>query len=185
VRKSAYARSATAIGLAIQAAHPEAYRISERLSRHFGVWREAEAGHQVVFDVLFPKGTNVPGVGEPALEIVRSYTPAHNIGHFRFLECSHREADGRPTGVVTVWDEVYFPFDPALAQEQIVQAGQVQRRPEAASQAIEERYRCDASGAITVEIVNRSGGYSRTYRLAHWAGEPKSAAKRKGATARR
>src|SRR5260221_8116085 len=35
VRRSAYARSATAIGLAIQADQPETHRLSERLSRSF------------------------------------------------------------------------------------------------------------------------------------------------------
>src|ERR1700761_9028575 len=49
VRRSAYTRSATAIGLAIQADQPETYRLSERLSRFFGVWREAHSGSRIVF----------------------------------------------------------------------------------------------------------------------------------------
>ncbi len=48
------------------------------------------------------------------LAIRRCYSPVHNSGHFRFLECSHRAADGGPSGEVTMWDEIYFPFDPAL-----------------------------------------------------------------------
>ena len=84
MRRSAYARSATAIGLAIQADQPGTYRLSERLSRSFGVWREADCGSTIVFDPLFEKGISLPSPCEPSLTICRSYSPVHNIGHFRF-----------------------------------------------------------------------------------------------------
>src|SRR6201981_710820 len=53
VRRSAYARSATAIGLAIQADQPGTYRLSERLSRYFGVWREGYGGSRAHVDLLY------------------------------------------------------------------------------------------------------------------------------------
>jgi len=65
VRRSAYARSATAIGLAIQADQPESYRLSEGLTRFFGVWREADSGSRIIFDPLLEKGTPLPAPGEP------------------------------------------------------------------------------------------------------------------------
>lgn len=172
VRRSAYTRSATAIGLAIQAAQPDTYKLSERLSRHFGVWREAEHGSRIVFDPLFEKGTPLPPPGEPALSIRRNYTPVHNIGHFRFLECTHRTGEGVPTGEVTLWDDIRFPFDPALEKAPNLSQTDIRLTPSVAGQQMEELYECDGSGAITVMIANRSTGYSQTFRLGRWSQQP-------------
>ncbi len=169
VRRSAYTRSATAIGLAIQADQPDTYRLSDRLSRYFGVWREAEAGYRIVFDPLFEKGTPLPPAGSPTLSILRRYLPVHNVGHFRFLECSHRGDDGVPTGEVALWDEIRFPFDPALKEAPDLTKTRVNLSPAAEGQWIEERYECDAGGAVSVTIANCSAGYSRTYRLGRWS----------------
>jgi len=114
VKRSAYTRYATAIGLAIQADAQAGYVLRDKFTRHFGVWREADAGRTVVFDPLFSKGTQLPAPGEPPLVQSRQYTPVHNIGHFRYLECSHRTDEGCPAGDITVWDDIRFAFDPAL-----------------------------------------------------------------------
>src|SRR5688572_16671549 len=98
VKRSAYTRSATAIGLAIQADARAGYVLRESFTRHFGVWRETDAGQNVCLDVLFPKGTPLPGTGEEPLIIERTYRAVHNLGHFRYIECSHRTDDGKPTG---------------------------------------------------------------------------------------
>lgn len=171
VRRSAYTRSATAIGLAIQADRPESYRLSEQLSRFFGVWREADGGMRIAFDPLFHKGTQLPAMGEAPLTIARSYSPVHNIGHFRFLECSHRAADGTPSGEVALWDEIRFPFEPALAKSDSIDHQPVALSPPASSQKIIERYECDASGSISVTVENQTAGYSRVYRLGRWSRE--------------
>jgi molecular chaperone DnaK (HSP70) len=173
VRRSAYARSATAIGLAIQADQPGTYRLSERLSRFFGVWREGDCGSRIIFDPLLEKGITLPSSGEPNLSISRHYFPVHNIGHFRFLECSHRSPLGVPSGEIALWDEIRFPFDPALANVSDLRSTAVVRSSEAASQSIEERYECDSSGSIAVTIANHTSGYSRTYRLGRWSLESK------------
>jgi molecular chaperone DnaK len=169
VRRSAYARSATAIGLAIQADQPGTYRLSERLSRYFGVWREGYGGSCIVFDPLFEKGIRLPSPGEPNLSLSRCYSPVHNIGHFRFLECSHRPPSGVPSGEIALWDEIRFPFDPELADAKDLQKTQVVRMPAASAQNIEELYECDSSGSLTVTIANRTAGYARTYRLGRWS----------------
>ena len=95
--------------------------------------------------------------------------PAHNIGHFRYLECSHLAGDGQPAGDITLWDEILFPFDPSLAADDNLAAQTVTAHPEAASQQIEEEYRCDASGTVSVLIHNRTAGYARTYPLGRWS----------------
>jgi hypothetical protein len=166
VRRSMHARAATAIGLAIQADQQAGYVLREKFTRFFGVWREDEGGLRVVFDPLFNKGTARPGPGERPLEIRRSYTPVHNVGHFRYLECSHLGDDGHPCGEVAVWDEIRFPFDPALRD---VESVSVVHCESARAQAVEERYRVDASGSVSVRITNLAAGYQREYRLGRWA----------------
>lgn len=173
VRRSAYTRSATAIGLAIQADRPDTYHLSDQLSRFFGVWREADQGTRIIFDPLFTKGTRLPAAGDPPLSITRQYSPVHNIGHFRFLECTHRSHYGDPTGEVAVWDEIRFAFDPRLAEVDDLKAKPVFVSSEAAGQNISELYTCDANGSITVTIENCTSSYSRTFRLGRWSQDEK------------
>ncbi len=168
VRRSAHTRYATAIGLAIQADSEAGYVLREKFSRYFGVWREGDAGRRIIFDPLFAKGTPLAAPGEQPVEIHRRYWPVHNIGDFRYLECSHLGPNGEPTGDVTVWDEIRFPFDPGL-KELNGEAVPVDYSPEASSQLIEETYACDASGTVGVTIHNLTSGYQRIYRLGRWA----------------
>jgi hypothetical protein len=167
VKRSAHTRSATAIGLAIQADAEAGYVLREKFSRYFGVWREADAGRRIIFDPLFAKGTPLAAPGEQPLAIRRRYTPVHNIGDFRYLECSHLDDDGQPAGDVTVWDEIRFPFEPGL--DEASHDGLVKHSAAAISQVIEESYTCDASGAVAVNIRNITSGYERDYRLGRWA----------------
>ncbi|MGH9666548.1 MAG: Hsp70 family protein [Bryobacteraceae bacterium] len=169
VRRSAYTRSATAIGLAIQADASSGYVLRDLLTRHFGVWREGDGGALVVFDPLFPRGARLPGAGEKPLVNRRVYRPVHNIGHFRYLECSQLACGGQPAGDIAVWDEIRFPFDPALAAESDLAAVTVGYSATAWAQEVEEQYTCDARGGITVTIRNLTAGYERDCRLARWA----------------
>jgi molecular chaperone DnaK (HSP70) len=170
VKRSAYTRAATAIGLALQASTQSACRLRERFTRHFGVWREADTGRNIEFDALFERGAELPAAGQPPLEQVRHYHPVHNIGHFRYLECSHRAPQGEPAGDITNWDEIYFLFDPQLAPIDDLSAhpiGHTTQHP-----LIEERYTADSTGAVTVQISNLTHNYSRAYRLGRWAAAP-------------
>ena len=167
VKRSPYTRSATAIGLAIQADEQAGYVLRERFSRNFGVWREGDGGRRIIFDVLFARGTKLPGAAEKPLENARQYIPVHNIGHFRYLEASNVSADGQPAGDVTMWDEILFPFDPSLASADLSRATVAYSEDE--SQRIEEQFTCDATGTVTVTIRNLTSGYKREYRLGRWS----------------
>ena len=68
----------------------------------------------MAFDLLFPRGLELPRRGAPPLRVVRSYRPVHNIGHFRYVEATRIGEDGQPSGDLTLWDDIQFPFDPAL-----------------------------------------------------------------------
>jgi molecular chaperone DnaK len=171
VKRSEYTRSATAIGLAIQADASAGYTLREVFTRHFGVWREAEAGRTIVVDPIFPAGTRLPAKDEPPASVVRQYSPAHNIGHFRYLESTEVLANGQPAGDIAVWDEILFPFDPALRDAALENVA-VERCGVAAGQRIQESYTCDAAGSVTVSIANLTAGYSRQYRLGRWSGKP-------------
>ena len=173
VRRSAYTRSATAIGLAIHADQPGSHQLDEKLSRYFGVWREADGGTRIVFDPLFEKGLRLPSAGSPPLAIHRTYSPVHNVGHFRFLECSHRGEDGSPSGDITIWDEIRFPFDPALQSTDALGGVPVKPLHNVNGQKIEELYTCDSTGAIAATISNLSAGYTRTYPLGRWSTQAK------------
>jgi molecular chaperone DnaK (HSP70) len=67
VRTSPYPHAATAIGLAIAADQDAGYQLQERFTRHFGVWREAEDGRAVAFDVVFGKDCLLPAPGDAPL----------------------------------------------------------------------------------------------------------------------
>ncbi len=151
--------AATAIGLAL-AADPDAHvLIREAVTRHFGVWREAAAGDDKVFDSLLGKDTAGPIVVE------RRYRPAHPVGHLRFLECGALDAAGQPVQDLVPCDDIYFPYDPALADRDELAAVPNHRRVELMANEIVETYTYGQDGAISVRIENRSRGYGRTYQL--------------------
>jgi molecular chaperone DnaK len=165
VRKSAYPYAATAIGLAVAADAAQAIEVRERFTRHFGVWREAETGTQIVFDAVFPKDTPLPSPADPPLVHTRRYMPRHNVAHFRYLECSQITPTGQPAGDIMPWDDVLFPLEPALSAEKRLDRVAVECTGSVADHVIEERYACDARGVIQVTIANQSAGYERTFRL--------------------
>lgn len=164
VRRSPYPYLATAIGLAVSSDIEAGYHLQERFTRHFGVWREADSGRGIAFDPIYHKGTLLPAAAEPPLRVTRRYHPVHNVGRFRYLECS-RISDGQPAGDITPWDEIVFSLDPALRSEPRPERIEVQRAGGIEPHLIEERYCCDADGMIEVTIANLTAGYERTFRL--------------------
>jgi molecular chaperone DnaK len=162
VKRSPHPFAATAIGLAVFLDKEAGFALSERFSRHFGVFREAEAGADVVFDPIVCKDASLPADGRAPLVIRRTYRAAHNIGHFRFVECS-RLVDGRPDGDVTPYDPVLFPFDPALYDRDDLGRQPVGRWKDGPD--VEERYVVAPGGAVEVTLTTHPGGFMRTFRL--------------------
>lgn len=163
VKRSPHPFAATAIGLAIFLDQEAGYTLADRLSRTFGVFREARSGGEVIFDPIFDRETPLPAPGEPPVTTVRVYRTFHDIGHFRFVECS-RLVDGRPDGDVTPWDEFRFPFDPELRDGPDLCDLPVTRN-EVPGPWVEERYTCADAGTIEVTLTDLSDGFSRTFRL--------------------
>jgi molecular chaperone DnaK len=155
VRRSPHPFGSCAIGLAIHLDETAGYRLKERLTRHFGVFREDEHGERISFDVLVPKDTPLPAL------VSRRYRAAHNVGHYRFVECGRVDA-GRPEGNLAAWDEVLFPFDPSLRERNLsdVQVERLGHGPE-----VEETYKCGADGTVTASLRVLDDGFERTLRL--------------------
>lgn len=162
VKRSPHPFAATAIGLAVFLDKEAGFALSERFSRNFGVFREAEAGAGVVFDPIVCKDVSLPADGQTPLVVRRTYRAAHNIGHFRFVECS-RVVNGRPDGDVTPYDPVLFPFDPALRDREDLGRQPVGRWKDGPD--VEERYVITPSGAVEVTLTTRPAGFERTFRL--------------------
>lgn len=162
VKRSPHPFAATAIGLAVFLDKESGFALSERFSRNFGVFREAEAGAGVVFDPIVCKDVSLPADGRSPLVVKRKYRAAHNIGHFRFVECS-RLVNGRPDGDVTPYDPVLFPFDPALYDRDDLGRQPVGRWTDGPD--VEERYVIAPSGAVEVTLTTKPAGFERTFRL--------------------
>lgn len=163
VKRSPHPFAAAAIGLAIFLDSDAGYELSDCLTRHFGVFRESARGADVRFDPIFAKDSRVPTRGQPPLEAVRRYRAAHNIGHFRFVECGDLK-DGRPDGDVAPWDEIRFAFEPELRDRKDLKDVSVRRLMHEGPQ-IEERYRCTAAGTLEVALTVLDDGYSKTFRV--------------------
>jgi molecular chaperone DnaK (HSP70) len=169
VKRSPYPHAATAIGLAIAADTDAGYKLRERFTRHFGVWRERDDGRQIAFDPLFEKNTALPTKDEQPLVRVRRYAPIHNIGHFRYLECSRVDHLGQPQGDLAPWDDILFPFDPALrgpedSPSENLNGASIARAGNH-NHVVEEVYSCDYNGIIEVEIKDAADHFSRRYTL--------------------
>ena len=156
LRRSPYPRAATAIGLAIAADEMSGYTLEEQITRHFGVWREADGGENISFDPIFTKGTPLPSRGQPFLVRSRRYRPAHNIGHFRYIECSQIDSQDLPTGDITAWDEIHFPFDPELTRMDDVEKIPIRRLdPHGAAEILSIPAQCLNQGHQTVSAASK------------------------------
>jgi len=69
-------RSATAVGLAISADAHSGYVLRDRFARDFGVWREADHGREAAFDLVFPRGLELPVQGAARPVARRAILPA-------------------------------------------------------------------------------------------------------------
>jgi molecular chaperone DnaK (HSP70) len=169
VHRSPYPSAVTAIGVAIAADPASGFGLTDRFSRAFGVFRELQGGAIISFDPIFTRDTRMPQAGAAPVVSSRTYRAAHNIGHFRYVECAGLDDAGAPLGDTTPFAELLFPFDAALAEE----AGALRdipvqrlRRP---GPLVMEQYAVDSNGIVSVTIRNLDTGYERTFRV--WAAE--------------
>ena len=163
VKRSPHPFAATAIGLAILLDQEAGYSVTDRLNRTFGVFRELSSGAGVSFDPIFGNDTRLPAPGEPPLTTARRYRAVHNVGHFRFVECS-RVSQGRPEGDIAPWDTIRFPFDPGLRGLKSLKKVTIVRMP-GDGREVEEKFSCAADGIVEVTLTDLADGFSKTYRL--------------------
>jgi hypothetical protein len=159
VQLSPQPHATTAVGLADDEA---GIFVREAPTRHFGVWREQDNGREKVFDPLIERRSEITQDGK--VRVCRSYFPAHPVGLLRFVECTNLDHSHQPTGEVTPWDSVLFPYAPELENEQDL-SGYLDRAGNVLGQEIVETYEYEPSGIIRVDIENRTSGYKRSYVL--------------------
>ncbi len=166
VHRSPYPSAATAIGLAIAADESSGFALEDRFSRTFGVFREAHGGHVVSFDPILTKDMRIPKPGAPPISTSRVYRAKHNIGHFRFVECAGLEDNESPSGDITPFADVLFPFDASLRKTK-AELGTipVKRTPNDGPQ-IEECYKVDAHGIVELTITDVDTGFEYSRRIA-------------------
>jgi molecular chaperone DnaK (HSP70) len=162
MHRSPHPAGSVAIGLAIAGTDENAPEVQEVLTRHLGVFRERDSGAEISFDGILPKGSALPR-GSERLSVVRRYRAAHNIGHYRFVECGALDSAGGPAGDITPHAQVMFPFSPSLAEREL--RGEPIERLGNDGPLVEERYAVDAAGVVEVTITNLDDGYERRYVL--------------------
>lgn len=164
VHASAYPSASTAVGLAIAADGDVGFELTDRFSRYLGVFREGEGGRAITFDPIFAKDASMPSSGAAPHVLARTYRPMHNVGHYRFVECSNVDANGAPEGRIAPAVDVYFPFDHALRERGELDRIPVQRL-HGPGPTIREEYRLDAHGLVELTMTDVETGYAKSFRL--------------------
>ena len=162
VHRSQYPSAAIAMGLAIAGDDEAGYHLSDRLSRHFGVFREGQSGRQVVFDPIFSRDTLLPSKGQAPVVHRRVYRPVHNIGRYRFVECEGLDGTGVPLGDITAYGDVLFPFDRGVRDRRDLTGVPVRRLPHEGP-LIQEEYAVTTHGIVRVTITDLESGFARAY----------------------
>jgi molecular chaperone DnaK (HSP70) len=165
VHRSPYPSAAAAIGLAIAADGRAGLELTDRFSRVFGVFREAWGGREISFDPIFDHDQALPTERAARAVAERTYRAAHNVGHFRFVECGDVDREGHPRGDLANFADIYFPFDPQLFGRG-VELGRIHvERFGRQGPLIRETYAVDAQGIVEVTIQNLDDHYELAYRL--------------------
>ena len=155
--------SSTAMGAAIHTT--ENVQLHDVLSRTFGVLRLTAQGTREYFSPVFPAGMRLPKRGAPPVRKEIEYTPRHNIGHLRYLECAGVDNAGNPSEGLRNWSDVLFPYDTALSVGAALKPDQIVAREDLADQPVREMYTCDSDGVITVGIQRLRDGQRGTYEV--------------------
>lgn len=162
VHRSQYPSAAIAMGLAIAGDEEAGYHLSDRLSRHFGVFREGQSGREVTFDQIFSRDARVPGRNDAPVVHRRVYRPMHNIGRYRFVECAELDGSGVPLGDITAYNDVLFPYDRGARGVRDLNGVPVRRLP-SEGPLIQEEYAITPLGIVRVTITDLESGFARAY----------------------
>jgi molecular chaperone DnaK (HSP70) len=169
VHRSPYPSGAAAIGLAIAADEDTHFELTDRFSRVFGVFREGRSGMEVTFDPIIGRDVPLPPGKGTLIVCERTYHAAHNVGHFRYVECSDVDASGVPRGDIDRFADIYFPFDRALRGSDTDLASVPIRRFGEPGPLMRETYAIDSHGIVEVKIANLDESYERTFRFSRAA----------------
>jgi molecular chaperone DnaK (HSP70) len=165
VHRSPYPSAAAAIGLAIAADANSGMLLTDKFSRVFGVFREGKAGREVTFDPIFDRDIFLPDDRHDRAVVERTYRAAHNVGHFRYVECGNVDSTGRPRGDMASFADIYFPFDAQLYQSKAELGSINVERFGDQGPLIRETYAVNAHGIVEVRIANLDDHYEFAYRL--------------------
>ena len=155
--------TSTAMGAAIRSA--EEIDVREVFSRHFGVMRLADHGTREYFAPIFSAGMPLPPRGAAPVREIVEYTPRHNVGHLRYLECAERDESGCPSSGIREWSSVFFPYDPAIEPGAPLGQTMVERRDDLGSDLVRETYECGSDGVIHVTLTRCRDGRSCSYEI--------------------
>ncbi len=160
VHRSPHPAASTAIGLAIAGDESAGYSLTDRLSRGFGVFREADAGRTLSFDAIITPDQRVTPRSHGQLR--RRYRAAHNVGWFRFVEFTSLDSAGQPLGDLVPFGEMLFAFDPALQGTDLAEV-QIERTEH--GPIIEETYHIDPHGIVHVTVTDLDSGHEQVVAL--------------------
>jgi molecular chaperone DnaK (HSP70) len=155
--------TSTAMGAAIHSA--ETVHVHDILSRTFGVIRLADGGAREVFSPIFRAGTRLPKTDGASLEYTAEYSPQHNIGHLRYLECVGLDPRGRPAEGIRYWSDTFFPYDPSIPPGLSMTPDQITPHDALLHTRVQEHYTCDPDGVITARLTRCCDGYASVYEI--------------------
>lgn len=165
VHRSPYPSAAIAMGLAIAGDDEAGYELSDRLSRTFGVFREARGGQDVSFDEIFGRDERLPGAKALGRAVRRVYRAAHNVGCYRFVEANELDDRGLPRAGLHTFGDVTFAFDPTLRDHDTRLNDVPVRRLSGRGPLVQEEYRVSELGLVEVALTDLDTGYARTFTL--------------------
>ena len=116
VHRSPYPFAAVAIGLAIAADERAAeFALVDRSRARSASSARRTAGATSPSTRSSAPSAELPARAKRGAAHERVYRAAHNVGHFRFVECGAVSTNGAPAGDMTPFGDVVFPFDPPSA----------------------------------------------------------------------
>jgi hypothetical protein len=156
--------ASTAVGLAVAADPDAAIFLRERVTRCFGVWRDAYSGSEQWFDLLLRRGDGAERNGDSVV-VQRRYSSRHAVGNLRFVECSKLTHTGEPAGDMTPWGEIFFPYSKSLVNESDVELLRSGCARHDEPNEILETYEYAPDGSVRVTVRNCTRGHERSYEL--------------------